>query len=54
MDTILILEDDAANLQGIADVFRSEHYSVLAASTGLQAIETIKACGPMSLFVADS
>jgi DNA-binding response OmpR family regulator len=51
--TILILDDDAANLQGIADVLRSEHYSVLAASTGLQAIEIVKACGLMSLFVTD-
>jgi len=53
VDTILILDDDAANLQGIADVLRSEHYSVLAASTASQAIETGKTCGPMSLFVTD-
>ena len=53
MDTILILDDDAANLQGIADVLRSEYYSVLAASTASQAIETGKTCGPMSLFVTD-
>jgi DNA-binding response OmpR family regulator len=53
VDTILILDDDAANLQGIADILRSEHYSVLAASTGLQAIETAKTCGPMSLLVTD-
>ena len=53
MESILILDDDAANLQGIAGVLRSEHYSVLEASTGLQAIETVKACGPMSLFVTD-
>jgi len=53
MESILILDDDAANLQGIADVLRSEHYSVLEASSGLQAIEIVKACGPMSLFVTD-
>ena len=53
MESILILDDDAANLQGIAGVLRSEHYSVLEASTGLQAIEIVKACGPMSLFVTD-
>jgi len=53
VDTILILDDDAANLQGIADVLRSEYYSVLAASTASQAIETGKTCGPMSLFVTD-
>jgi CheY-like chemotaxis protein len=40
VDTILVLDDDLANLQGIADVLRSEHYAVLTASTGLQAIET--------------
>ena len=53
MERILILDDDSANLQGIADVLRSEHYSVLAASTGLQAIETGKTCGPISLFLTD-
>ena len=53
MDTILVLDDDAANLRGIAGVLRSEHYSVFEASTGLQAIEIIKAFGPMSLFVTD-
>ena len=53
MESILILDDDAANLQGIAGVLRSEHYSVLEASSGLQAIEIVKACGPMSLFVTD-
>jgi CheY-like chemotaxis protein len=53
MDTILVLDDDLANLQGIADVLRSEHYDVLTASTGFQAIETGQNCGPLSLFVAD-
>ena len=53
MDTILLLEDDAANLQGIAEVLRSEQYSVLEASTGLQAFETGKDCGPISIFVTD-
>jgi CheY-like chemotaxis protein len=53
MDTILVLDDDAANLEGIADVLRSEHYSVLAASTGLQAIETARTYSPMSLFLTD-
>jgi CheY-like chemotaxis protein len=53
VENVLILEDDAANLQGIAEVLRSEHYSVLTASNGLQAIEITKACGPMSLFVTD-
>jgi two-component system, cell cycle sensor histidine kinase and response regulator CckA len=53
VDTILLLDDDEANLRGIADVLRSENYSVLAASTGLQAIETGKTCWPMSLFVTD-
>ena len=51
MERILILDDDPANLQGIADVLRSEHYSVLEASTGLQAIEEGKSFGPISLFV---
>ncbi len=53
MDTILILHDDAANLQGIGAVLRSEGYSVLEAYTGLQAIETGRICGPISLFVTD-
>jgi two-component system, cell cycle sensor histidine kinase and response regulator CckA len=53
MESILVLDDDAANLQGIADVLRSEHYSVVEASTGLQAIENGKSCGPISLFVTD-
>jgi DNA-binding response OmpR family regulator len=53
METVLLLEDDAANLQGIADVLRSDHYFVLAVSTGLQAIETTRACGPISLLVSD-
>ena len=53
MESILILDDDAANLQGIADVLRSEHYSVIEASTGSQAIENGKSCGPISLFVTD-
>jgi CheY-like chemotaxis protein len=53
MDTILVLDDDEANLQGIAEVLRSEHYSVLAASTGSQAVEAGKACGSLSLFVTD-
>ena len=53
MDTILILDDDAANLQGIGAVLRSEGYSVLEVYTGLQAIETGRICGPISLFVTD-
>ncbi len=53
MEQILILDDDPGNLQGIADVLRSEHYSVLEASTGLQALEMGKTCGSMSLFVTD-
>ena len=53
METILILDDDAANLKGMADVLRFENYSVLEASHGLQAIETAKQCGPMSLFITD-
>jgi two-component system, cell cycle sensor histidine kinase and response regulator CckA len=53
MEKILLLEDDAANLQGITDVLRSDKYSVVAASTGLQAIETIATCGPISLFITD-
>ena len=52
MDTILILDDDAATLHGIAEVLRPEHYSILEASTGLQAIETGRQCGQLSLLVA--
>ncbi len=53
MESVLILDDDPANLHGIADVLRSEHYSVLEASSGLQAIEAEKNCGLVSVFVTD-
>src|SRR5437764_415353 len=53
MERILILDDDPGNLQGIADVLRAEHYSVLAASTSLQALEMGKTCGSISLLVSD-
>jgi CheY-like chemotaxis protein len=53
VDTILILDDDEANLQGIGGVLRSERYSVLEASTGFQAIEAAKTGGPISLFLTD-
>ena len=53
MEPILILDDDAATLECIADMLRFEHYSVLEASTGLQAIEIGRQCGPMSLFITD-
>jgi two-component system OmpR family response regulator len=53
VETILILDDDAANLHGIAEVLRFEHYSVLEVSSGEQAIETAKKSGPISLFVTD-
>ena len=53
METILILDDDPANLQAIGDILRSERYHVLEASTGLQGFETGKKCGGMSLFVTD-
>ena len=51
MDTILILDDDAAILHAIAEVLRSEHYSILEASTGLQAIEIGRQCERLSLLV---
>ena len=38
---------------GIAGVFRSENYSVLEASTGPQAPEKGKTCGPISVLVTD-
>jgi len=53
MERILILDDDAANMQGIGGVLRSEQYSVLEASNGLQAMENEKNCGPISLLVTD-
>jgi len=53
MDTIFIVEDDQANLQGISGVLRHERYSVLEASDGWQAIEKAKRLGPISLFVID-
>ena len=53
MDTILVLDDDPANMQGIAGVLRSQDYSVLEASTDEQAFEKVKDCGPVSIFVTD-
>ena len=53
METILILDDDLAILECIGDVLRFEHYSVLEASTGVQAMEVGKQCGPLSLFITD-
>jgi FixJ family two-component response regulator len=53
VDTILILDDDEANLQGIGGVLRSERYSVLEASNCFQAIEAAKTGGPISLFLTD-
>ena len=53
MKTILVLDDDQANLHGIAGVLRFEQYSVLEASTGLQAFETASNCESLSLFISD-
>jgi CheY-like chemotaxis protein len=53
VETILILDDDAANLHGISDLLQFEHYSVLEASNGLQAIETGRHCGWLSLLLTD-
>ena len=53
VDTILILDDDAANLQGIGAVLRSEPYAVLEASSGLQAVELGTTCGSLALLVTD-
>ena len=53
VEPILILDDHAAILGCIGDMLRFENYSVLEASTGLQAIEISRKCGPLSLFVTD-
>ena len=53
MGSVLIVDDHPATLHGIADVLRSEVYSIQEASTGLQAIETGRQCGPLSLLVSD-
>jgi CheY-like chemotaxis protein len=50
---VLVLDDHPATLQGIADVLRSEDYSVLEAATGLQAIEIGRRCWRLSLLVSD-
>ena len=52
METILVLDDDQANLQGIAGVLRFEQYSVLEASTSVQALKVASDCG-LSLFISD-
>jgi DNA-binding response OmpR family regulator len=53
VETILILDDNVAILECIGDMLRFEHYSVLEASNGFQAIEVRRKCGPLSLFVTD-
>jgi CheY-like chemotaxis protein len=53
MENVLVLDDDSAILDGVAEVLRSEHYSVLAASTGLQAIEIGRHAGRFSVLVTD-
>ena len=53
MDTILILDGDAANLHGIGAVLRSQHYGVLEASSHSQAVELGTTCGPLALLVTD-
>jgi CheY-like chemotaxis protein len=53
VETILILDDDPATLECISYVLRFDHYSVLEASTGLQALEIGRQCGPPSLFITD-
>jgi CheY-like chemotaxis protein len=53
MESILVLDDDPANLHGISGVLRSEGYFVLEASNGLQVIEAGETCGPISLFLTD-
>jgi two-component system cell cycle sensor histidine kinase/response regulator CckA len=50
---VLILDDHPAMLHGIAEVLRSEDYSVLEAATGLQAIEIGRQCWRLSLLVSD-
>jgi CheY-like chemotaxis protein len=53
VETILILDDDAANLHGISAVLRHEHYTVLEASDSSQAVELGTTCGPIALLVTD-
>ena len=53
VENVLILDDNPATLHGIADVLRSEYYSILEVSTGLQAIETGRQCERLSLLVSD-
>jgi CheY-like chemotaxis protein len=53
MESILVLDDDPANLRGIGGVLRSEGYFALEASNGLQVIEDGETFGPISLFVTD-
>jgi two-component system cell cycle sensor histidine kinase/response regulator CckA len=51
-ETILILDDDPSILECVGDVLRFDHYSVLEASTGLEALEA-RNFGPLSLLVTD-
>jgi DNA-binding response OmpR family regulator len=52
VETILILDDDSAILKCTGDFLRFEHYSVLEASTGLEALEVGKRRS-ISLLVTD-
>ena len=51
MGPILILEDDSVTLQNIGDVLRSQHYRVLEATTSLEALETARRRGSISLLI---
>ena len=53
METILVLDDDPAILDGVADVLRSEDYCVLATCTGLNAIQLGSQSGQFSVLVSD-
>jgi len=52
MNTILVVEDDAAIRKGLQDMLEKEHFKVLAASTGERALSTAKN-SPVDLMVLD-
>jgi CheY-like chemotaxis protein len=53
VEHVLILDDHPATLHGIAVVLRSQGYSVMEASTGLQAIEIGRRCVRLTVLVSD-
>jgi CheY-like chemotaxis protein len=53
MKTILVLEDDPANMQAFCAILSCMGYSVLEATTGNEAIEASNKHAPINAFISD-